>query len=437
MDLTLTDFQGWRNATIQVKGFTVVLGESNRGKSSTARALKKVLRNEVTEGNIRLTTKETRVALSLEDHEVEVSRVRKGSATYVVDGAEFSKLGGAIPPVMGGWGYQPVEVNGVKVDPVFAGQFDAQFLLSSSPAETSAILNAFASTERLDKGRKTLKSRSSEIDAEAKVLGVQISGLEDQVADLAERKVQAEALRQQITEQMARVRDLHRVVKLTGGLHDAIVASRAVAEKVTAVDAARVSIAQTLIHLARLVTTCKLHLVIDQRAAATRKLAALDDVEPRLDVAMKAYLRLERVLRIHGGIALRKRNEAVLEALGGLQAPLEETVRRYKVLVRIRALLLNDPAPLRARAEAVKDVTSDVTTVTTQLKQATALVKAAEASMQLRAITTELSSLQTTLDAANLEVHVAQQELDTQRRGAVTCPKCNHEFIPSHEDHHD
>lgn len=437
MDLTLTDFQGWRNATIQVKGFTVVLGESNRGKSSTARALKKVLRNEVTEGNIRLTTKETRVALSLEDHEVEVSRVRKGSATYVVDGAEFSKLGGAIPPVMGDWGYQPVEVNGVKVDPVFAGQFDAQFLLSSSPAETSAILNAFASTERLDKGRKTLKSRSSEIDAEAKVLGVQISGLEDQVADLAERKVQAESLRQQITEQMARVRDLHRVVKLTGGLHDAIVASRAVAEKVVAVDAARTSIAQTLTHLARLVTTCKLHLVIDQRAAVAQKLAALDDVEPRLDVAMKAYLRLERVLRIHGGIALRKRNEAVLEALGGLQAPLEETVRRYKVLVRIRALLLNDPAPLRARAEAVKDVTSDVTTVTTQLKQATALVKAAEASMQLRAITTELSSLQTTLDAANLEVRAAQQELDTQRRGAVTCPKCNHEFIPSHEDHHD
>lgn len=437
MDLTLTDFQGWRNATIQVKGFTVVLGESNRGKSSTALALKKVLRNEVTEGNIRLTTKETRVALSLEDHEVEVSRVRKGSATYVVDGAEFSKLGGAIPPVMGDWGYQPVEVNGVKVDPVFAGQFDAQFLLSSSPAETSAILNAFASTERLDKGRKTLKSRSSEIDAEAKVLGVQISGLEDQVADLAERKVQAESLRQQIAEQMARVRDLHRVVKLTGGLHDAIVASRAVAEKVTAVDAARTSTAQTLTHLARLLATCKLHLVINQRATTARKLAALDDVEPRLDVAMKAYLRLERVLRIHGGIALRKRNEAVLEALGGLQAPLEETVRRYKVLVRIRALLLNDPAPLRARAEAVKDVTADVTTVTTQLKQATALVKAAEASTQLRAITAELSSLQTTLDAANLEVQAAQQELDTQRRGAVTCPKCNHEFIPSHEDHHD
>ena len=437
MDLTLTDFQGWRNATLKVKGFTVVLGESNRGKSSTARALKAVLRNGVSEGNIRLSTKETRVALSLEDHELEASRARKGSATYVVDGAEFSKLGGAIPPVMGDWGYQPVEVNGVKVDPVFAGQFDAQFLLSSSPAETSAILNAFASTERLDKGRKTLKAKSSEIDAEAKVLGSQIGNLEEQVVDLDSRKIEAEKLRETISLQMTQVRELNRKVKALGSLHDAVVEARAVTAKIAAIDQACTDITQVLHRLTALDAACRLHMVLHQRGMTTRKLASLDRVDPQLDVALKAFLRVERIARIHGGFALRERNRAHLDALEGLQTPLEQVVQRYKVLVRIRALLLNDPAPLRARALAVKDVTTDVTALTPQLRQTQALLRASEATRSLLAANAELSSLQTSIDAADQAVRSAQQELEAQRRGAVTCPKCSHEFIPSHEEHHD
>jgi hypothetical protein len=72
-----------------------------------------------------------------------------------------------------------VEVNGVSIDPIFAGQFDGQFLVGSSPAELNAVLNAFASTERLDRGRKVLAQRVNDTNAQAKALTPQISALEE------------------------------------------------------------------------------------------------------------------------------------------------------------------------------------------------------------------------------------------------------------------
>ena len=439
MELSLKDFQGHVETSLTVEGLTVVLGPSDRGKSSVGRALKAALRNGITEGNVRLGSKEARVALSLKDHEIETSRSAKGSSTYVVDGAEFAKLGGAIPPVMADWGYQPVEVNGVTIDPIFAGQFDAQFLLSSSPAETSAVLNAFASTERLDKGRKALKSEISDVDAKAKALGSQISSQEVLVADLTEKATTAEDLRITLSQQMAVARTLNQKLKALRTLYDTSVGIQQVQgrlKSLVTVDAALVPVFQ------RYSAAWALHTL--QVAGATRthisrSLTAIVQVDPAVDLALSRYLRLERLERIRRAQIQRASVEAQVQSLLRITVPMDTVARSYKALVRVRALLINDPKPVRKRADAIADLSAQITPTEVLAAKSAALLRAMVAVASNTRAAAELSSTQDELQRALQERAQAETELDTWRTSneLVTCPKCNHEFIAIHKDSHE
>jgi hypothetical protein len=438
MELTLKDFQGWKEAELTVEGFTVVTGSSNRGKSALTRALKAVLRNGITEGNVRLGSKEARVGLTLDDHGlIEASRTRKGSASYVVNGEEFAALGGKIPPVMADWGYQPVEVSGVKIDPIFAGQFDPQFLLSSSPAETSAILNAFSSTERLDRGKKVLKGKVSEVDSEAKLLGAQVSTLEVQVAQLTTQSAQAELLRQQINDRATVARRAQLQVIALDRLVKALQEDERVQEHLTAIDRAGIQIARTLCSLAQLLGVAKLHMVLNQQAEVAAKLTGLEGLDAKLDVALKAYLRLERLARIHGVGLLIAHGQIERDTLSRVQEPLERALHCYKVLVRCRALLLADTAPIRAQIERIRAV--DLGPAQLRLHQAGLALTAAQAALASATVQTELSSIQQDLIRNEVEQRHAQADLDQwiDVNQIIECPKCHYEFTRSenHDEH--
>lgn len=437
MDLTLKDFQSWKEATLKLEGFTVVVGPSNRGKSALARAARAILRNGISEGQVRLGSKQARVALSLAEHEIESSRPRKGSASYVVDGEEFAALGGNVPPVMRDWGYQPVEVNGVKIDPVFAGQFDAQFLLSSSPAETNAILNAFSSTERLDRGKKTLKGKVGEKDSEAKVLGGQISTLEEQVALLQVKAEAAELLRQLIAQRMATARAAQRQAVLLAQVQQAITRKDLLYEHLQKIDRAGDHLARVLQALARLVLLAKLHLVINQRRIGASKLQALEVVEPKLDRSLKAYLRLERLARLHTGVRRQAQGAQQLAVLARIPPLMDEAARRYKILVRARALVLADPAPYKARAARIKDI--NASPAQGKLAVLTALARLIDNAQALAATRAGLSSQQEERERNEVELRHAEADLDqwVDINAVITCPQCHYEFVKSQGESHD
>lgn len=437
MQLTVKDFQGWKDATLSMEGLTVVVGPSSRGKSALSRALKGILRNTVSEGQIRLGSKETRVSLSLSDHEIECSRALKGSASYVVDGAEFAKLGGEVPPPMLDWGHQPVEVNGVKVDPIFAGQFDAQFLLSSSPAETSAILNAFASTERLDKGKKVLKGYVAEVDSEAKVLGAQVSALQEQVNEVTRKADQCEGLRATLAEQMTRTRTLNLVTRALGSLLETVTTRAAIDAKLKVL--ATVDMALTPVTAAHRRADAHTRLLgaAGRLGGVRERIHALEGVDPFVDVAMKAFLRLDRTLRIHGGevkrtLLLRRR-----ESVDRVADAETKTLKTYSALVRLRALLVGDPTPLRTRASALQGVATQVQPTEELLRKATATLRSVQAVAAAAEARRKLSLAQDEIADVTAEVQQAEAEIVSWRRAnhLVTCPKCAHEFTPT-EDHH-
>ena len=63
--LSAKNFQSWRDFSLPMTGFTVIIGPSDRGKSAIIRALRGVLRNQV--GANHITYGEKDVSVSLEN----------------------------------------------------------------------------------------------------------------------------------------------------------------------------------------------------------------------------------------------------------------------------------------------------------------------------------------------------------------------------------
>jgi ABC-type transporter Mla MlaB component len=182
MILEATNFQAWPRFELVVEGLTVIVGDSNLGKSAIFRALRGVLRNDIGAGRVKIGEDVCTVTCTYEGVNAKITRPRKGSVTYVVNGVDYSRLAKEVPKEIKALNFEPVEIGTAKLDPIFAGQFGSQFLLESSPAELGQVLGAFASTEKLEKGRKILRQRVTDIDKEAKLLADIIGRAQDEAA---------------------------------------------------------------------------------------------------------------------------------------------------------------------------------------------------------------------------------------------------------------
>lgn len=474
MQLSLTNYQSWSSAQLKVEGLTVVVGPSNLGKSALGRAFKGLVRNDILPDHIKLGTEGVVVSAIIAGQTVTAKRGAKAkdSTVYDVDGAEFAKLGGDIPQAVKDMAFGPVEVNGVTIDPVFAGQFDGQFLLGNSPAELNSVLNAFASTEKLDKGRRELAKRTTDTNATAKALLPQISALEEQSNSLETTLAAAEESHAQALAAAKEVTRLDKAVAAAGALLDALEKLRTLQHQIIGLStllAARDEAIKLYKGTARCITA-----FISQEAATTGKeqgksiTLALAYLPPATDIfhaakalrnyltarevgvkatqqavditmaldnlpaATAAYLQAQGLHNYLGYRSAALQADLRVKALDDVDTQLKPCLVTYKALVRIKALREADPAKHRALAQQVQDLPLDEPKKFLQagiiLKKLVALVQTAEGT------TDNLMTLG--LDMASLDKEAAQitAQIETAREAGtiVTCPKCSHEFSPAH-----
>jgi len=187
MELHGSNFQSWKDFRIDISGLTVLTGSSNLGKSAIFRALRGILRNEIPENFIRDDQEEAlALELGIDGHQISVTRERKKSVEYVIDGKPFAKLGGEVPKEIQQLGYNAISIGDFTLDPIFACQHEKPFLLQSGPTELSTILGAFASTEKLEAGKKVANLQVTQKNSEARTLSLEIRDVEDRKAKLEE-----------------------------------------------------------------------------------------------------------------------------------------------------------------------------------------------------------------------------------------------------------
>ena len=83
-------------ATIVIEGFTVLTGESNRGKSAFIRAVKSAFSNKLGNSFITIGEESCEVSVIKSDHSMSWEKSKKG-AVYTIDGKRSDKVGRNLP----------------------------------------------------------------------------------------------------------------------------------------------------------------------------------------------------------------------------------------------------------------------------------------------------------------------------------------------------
>jgi energy-coupling factor transporter ATP-binding protein EcfA2 len=195
------NFQPWAEFNLNLEGLTVLVGPSDKGKSSIFRALKGLLRNELPATFVR-NGQPNPLDLTLEvpDHTIQAIRKANGSTEYIVDGGKkFTSLGGKLPQQVIDLNMGEIQIGEYHIDPIFASQFGRQFMLETSgPTELNTILGAFASTENLEFGKKQANLFITQKNNEARTLAREISEAEERKSRLSSLLSEATVVKDEI-----------------------------------------------------------------------------------------------------------------------------------------------------------------------------------------------------------------------------------------------
>src|ERR1700739_652878 len=132
MKLSGKNFQPWANFEMDIEGLTVLVGPSNQGKSSLFRALQGIVRNDLPEEFVRNDQDDPmEVGLEVDGLSIKAARAVGKSTKYEVGTKKYSSLNGKIPEEVEKLKFGIVKIGDVEVDPIFAEQNKAQFLIDS------------------------------------------------------------------------------------------------------------------------------------------------------------------------------------------------------------------------------------------------------------------------------------------------------------------
>lgn len=221
--IVVRNWQSLRFVDLQLGALTVILGESNSGKTALLRALRAIATN--VRGTSAITRGEKACAITVHTgaHVVTLERsAGEGGLYRIVDaatGAEdvYTKLGGAVPAaVTAALGLLPATA---PASLNFAGQFDPPFLLDDTGAAVARVVGALTKVDIIlragseaNRRRLSLMStlRTREADLAAKMARAQELAV-TLPARVAARK-QAEAHEQGATAVAGRVERLRALV---------------------------------------------------------------------------------------------------------------------------------------------------------------------------------------------------------------------------------
>lgn len=159
MNVEITDFQSIAHAELELRGLSVIVGPSNRGKSALLRAIEGALFNRAGDQFARVrpdgTTASNAVVVlrNVHTHDYALTDVAwtKGKANkYVIDGDEYSRVGSEAPQLLQDLGYRDVFIgdegrkNGERIRPQVGTQFEPLFLLTRPGSFIADVLGVLS-----------------------------------------------------------------------------------------------------------------------------------------------------------------------------------------------------------------------------------------------------------------------------------------------------
>ena len=149
----ISDFQSIINAKLQVEGVTLIIGESNEGKSACLRALQAACTNRFKAGQVRFDQDHATIRIKVPESPdiLTVQRSWNGGSPLIKLGSRtFSKLGRTLPKEVAQYlnlGY--LECSGEQYSCNFHPQFQKPLLLEFSQQKVMEMLSASSALDDL------------------------------------------------------------------------------------------------------------------------------------------------------------------------------------------------------------------------------------------------------------------------------------------------
>lgn len=160
LKIELENIQAIEKASIEVEGFTAVVGRSNSGKSSIIRGILAALTNKSPKSLYRTGTKKSRVSLDDDAGNIHIEW-EKGSSvspSYKLNGEEHTKVGKEVPPQVADWGFKDIRIGDDILDVQFAKQHRYLFLLDKSGAFIADFISKITRVDVLSGSLKDCES---------------------------------------------------------------------------------------------------------------------------------------------------------------------------------------------------------------------------------------------------------------------------------------
>jgi len=183
MKIRIQNYQSIKDTEIQVKGFTVVAGETNVGKSALVRSVKGLMTNQGGNHFIHKGKGVVRVELNDGDKVDVIWEKGKGVNQYTVNGDLLSSVNRGRPDFLEGLGFGELVSGSDRVVPQIADQHDSSrpFLLDKSGSFIAEAICSVTGIERVNPAIRMGEKRLRDFKSQLKV---RTSDLEDDQAEL-------------------------------------------------------------------------------------------------------------------------------------------------------------------------------------------------------------------------------------------------------------
>jgi hypothetical protein len=169
LKVKVSNFQSIKEAEVEIKGLTVVIGENSIGKSALARAISGVFSNTRGDSHVRNGEKYSSVHISFEDGNEVLWEKGKNVNRYDVNGVQIPKAGSGVPSEVEALGVRSIVVDGRELFPQVARQFETIFLLDLPPSVLSSALSDVDRIQALEQASSNARSDIRNISSRLKV----------------------------------------------------------------------------------------------------------------------------------------------------------------------------------------------------------------------------------------------------------------------------
>lgn len=180
----IENFQSIKNLGFKVKGFTVIVGKTNIGKSAIIRSIKSALRNNRGNFYIRKGTKKCQLVLNDQD-KVDIQWEKGKGNNYTINGAQFSNVGLSVPSEIADLGFKTISVGNKELDPQIADQFNPLFLIDGKGGSSAEVLFDISRIKVLNEAQRLVEKDQRDSK----------SLLKTRVSDLSEVRGEIEKLK--------------------------------------------------------------------------------------------------------------------------------------------------------------------------------------------------------------------------------------------------